>query len=69
MKFDMTINNYLKKNLYNTKSKRGKLEYFLKIGKDVKNKSAVKIKIGNEKYAITKVMKITEDGIVNNLKI
>ena len=65
IKFDTTIKNYLQKNLYETNSKKGKLEYFIKVDKDVKNKSVYKINVGNKKYV--RAVKINDNGIVNGL--
>ena len=67
MSFSPEIKKYLNKNLIEYKSKRGKTEFFIIVDKNSQNQSAYKIKIGNDKYATKKAMKITENGVVNNI--
>ena len=55
----------MKKNLYKTNSKKGKLKYFIKVDNNVKNKSVYKINVENKKYV--RAVKITDNGIVNGL--
>ena len=50
------------------KSNRGNNEYFTIVNKNIQNKSVNKIKIENKKNK-SKVMKITENRILNSLTI